>query len=133
MSSRTPIHVSIDDASLKTNTKETFFGILIDSELSFDRHVSSICSKASKNFHALGCIATFISFKKCRTLMKPFIEFQFNYCPLIWIFHSRVILIRSPLLTNYLQKTDNFLLTTGTLKVKLLIFTSFFTVFLQIS
>ena len=103
LSSKTPIDVSIGDALLKTSTKETFFGILIDSELSFNRHVSSICSKASKKLHALGCIATFMSFKKCRTLMKAFIEFQFNYCPLIWMFQSRVILIRPPLLTNYLQ------------------------------
>ena len=23
--------------------------------------------------------------------MKAFIEFQFNYCPLIWMFHSRTL------------------------------------------
>ena len=34
------------DASLTTSTKETLNGILIDSELSFDQHVSSIYSKA---------------------------------------------------------------------------------------
>ena len=26
---------------------------------------------------------------KVRVLMKAFIEFQFGYCPLIWMFHSR--------------------------------------------
>ena len=46
-------------------------------------HISSICSKPSKKLHALGRIATFISFKKCRTLMKAFIEFQFNYCGML--------------------------------------------------
>ena len=83
LSSKTPTDVSIGDASLKTSTKETLLGILIDSELSFDQHVSSICSKASKELHAPGRIATFMSFKKRRTLMKAFIESQFNYCPLI--------------------------------------------------
>ena len=89
MSSKTLTDVSIGDASLKTSTKETLLGILIDSELSFDQHISSICSKASKKLHALGRIATFMSFNKCRTLMKAFIECQFSYCPLIRMFPAR--------------------------------------------
>ena len=91
MSSKTPIDVSIGGASVKTSTKETFPGIAIHSELSFDQHISSICSKASKKLHALGRIATFMSFNTGRTLMKAFIESQFNYCPLIWMFHSRTM------------------------------------------
>ena len=64
---------------------------MIDSELSFDQHISSICSKANKKLHALGRIATFISFNKRRTLMKAFTESQFNYCPQIWMLHSRTM------------------------------------------
>ena len=90
LSSKTATDISIGDASLKTSTKETLLGILIDSELSFDQHVSSICSKASKKLHALGRIATFMSFKKRKTLVKAFTESQFNFCPLIWMFHSRI-------------------------------------------
>ena len=29
--------------------------------------------------------------EKRRIVMKTFIESQFNYCPLIWMFHSRTI------------------------------------------
>ena len=29
--------------------------------------------------------------EKLRTLMKTFIESQFNYCPLIWMLHSRTL------------------------------------------
>ena len=65
--------------------------ILIDSELSFDQHISFISSKASKKLHAPGRIATLMSLKKYRTLMKAFIESQFNYCPIIWMFHSRIM------------------------------------------
>ena len=90
-SSKTTTDVSIDDASIKNSTKETLLGILINSQLSFDQHISSIYSKASMKLHALGCIATFMSFNKRRTLMKAFIESQFNYCPLIWMFHSRTM------------------------------------------
>ena len=50
------------DASIETSTYETLLGILVDSELCFDQHVSSICSKAGKKLHPLGLIATFTSF-----------------------------------------------------------------------
>ena len=83
MSSKTPTDVSIDDASVKTSTKETLLGILIDLELSFDRHFSSISSNASRKLHALGRIASFMSFEQRRLLMKALIESQFNYCSLI--------------------------------------------------
>ena len=133
MSSKTPTDVSIGDASIKTSTKETLLGILIDSELSSDQHVSSICSKASKKLYALGCIANFMSFNKCRTLVKAFIESQFNYRPLIWMFHSRTMnkkinriheralrLVYSDHVSSFdelLKKTDHLLFTTGTSKV----------------
>ena len=91
MSFKTATDVSIGDASIKTSTKETLFGILIDSEISFDQYISSICSKASKKLNALGHIATFMFFNKHRTLMKAFIESQLSYCPLIWMFHSRTM------------------------------------------
>ena len=81
LSSKTPTDVYIDDASLKTSTKETLLGILNDTELSLDRHVFSICSKASKILYALELMAIFMSFKKGRPLMKAFIESQFSYCP----------------------------------------------------
>ena len=83
--------MSIGDASIKTSTKETLVGILIDSELSFEQHISSIYSKASQKLHALGRIATFTSFNKRRTLIKALIEPQFNYCPLIWMCYSRTM------------------------------------------
>ena len=147
--SKTPTDVSIGDASIKTSTKETLLGILIDSELSFDQHISSICSKASKKLHALGRIGTFRSFNKCRTLMKAFIESQFNYCLLIQMFHSRKMNSKiyrihertlRLLYSNYASSFDELLKKDRSLsihhrkiQVQLLKFTNFFTVFLQLS
>ena len=34
-------------------------------------------------------LSNFISIKHRRVLMKSFIESQFGYCPLIWLFHGR--------------------------------------------
>ena len=46
---------------------------------------------------------------------------------------GQLILIKSPLLTNYLKKIDHFLCTTGTFKVQLLQCRCLFKVFLQVS
>ena len=49
---KAPINVSTSDVPFTISTAETLFGIIIDSELSFDQYLSSICSKASKKLHA---------------------------------------------------------------------------------
>ena len=63
--------------------------ITLDNKLSFESHVSSICKKASQKLHALTRIANYMDLSKRRTLMKTFVISQFNYCPLVWMFHSR--------------------------------------------
>ena len=133
MSFKTPTVVSIGDASIKTSTKETLLEILINSELSFDQHICSICSTDSKKLHALGRIATFMSFNKRRTLLKSFIESQFNNCPLLWMFYLRTMnnkinciheralrLIYSDDVSSFdelLKKDRSFAITTGTFKI----------------
>ena len=66
-------------------------GITIDNELKFSKHVSNLCKKASQKLHALARISNFVCQDKLRILMKAFIESQFGYCPLIWMFHSRIL------------------------------------------
>ena len=64
---------------------------LSDSELNFENHASAICNKVSRKVIALGRIANYMPLEKRRIVMKTFIASQFNYCPLIWMFHSRTI------------------------------------------
>ena len=63
-------------------------GITFDNSLSFDDHVSSLCKKATQKLHALSRVSFYMSYKQRRILMKAFIQSQFGYCPLIWMFHS---------------------------------------------
>ena len=64
-------------------------GIIIDNELKFDIHINSLCKKANQKLHALARISNFMSLEKRKVIMKAFILSQFNYCPLIWMFHNR--------------------------------------------
>ena len=88
LSSKKPEIVSVDGISLAASYHEELLGVIIDSELKIENHITEICLKVSKK---LCRISSSMSLEKRRTLMKAFIESQFNYCPLIWMFHSRTL------------------------------------------
>ena len=64
-------------------------GVTIDSSLSFEKHITNLCKKASQKLNALARISGYMNIQKRRTIMKSFITSQFGYCPLSWMFHSR--------------------------------------------
>ena len=81
--------INITDNYISCSTSEKLLGITLDNNLLFDKHVSSLCKKAQLKLHALSRIARYITFNKRRLIMKAFIQSQFSYCPLVWMFHSR--------------------------------------------
>ena len=64
-------------------------GVKIDSKLNFKDHVSSILNKVDRKVTALIRLLRILKPNQKRVLMKSFIESQFNYCPLIWMFHGK--------------------------------------------
>ena len=68
-----------------------FLGITIDSHLKFDKHFSDLCDKVSKKVNASCRVTGHMSIEKRRIVLKTFVESQFNYCPLIWMLHSRTL------------------------------------------
>ena len=59
--------------------------------LNFHEHLNDIISKASCNFSALSRVLHFMSLSKKKKLVNAFFNSQSNYCPLNWMFHSRII------------------------------------------
>ena len=91
VSTKSPEVVSIDGIQITSSSAETLLGITIDSELNFENHLYAICNKVSRKTNALVEIANDMSLEKGRIAMKTFIESQFNYRSLIWMFNSRTI------------------------------------------
>ena len=85
----TYVTTKIGEFDVKNSRKEKLLGVKIDSKLSFENHISSLCEKASQKLHALARFVNCIDLAKRTSLMKAFIISQFNNCPLIWMFHSR--------------------------------------------
>ena len=83
--------LKVDGHNIKGNITVKLLGINIDNQLNFNDHASSIYKKASLKLHALARVSKFMSNEKLRVLMKAFIESQFGYCPLIWMYHSRIL------------------------------------------
>ena len=85
------LSVNIDNETILGSKDVKLLGITIDNKLDFGKHVAKLCSKVSLKLHALARISSFIHADKLRIIMKAFIESQFGYCPLIWMFHSRML------------------------------------------
>ena len=71
------------------NNDAKLLGVTIDRDLEFDKHVLKLRSKANQKLSALSRMANLLSFNKRRTLFKVFVESQFKYCPILWMFYSR--------------------------------------------
>ena len=76
---------------IKQSESVKLLGITIDSKLTFQQHVSKLCKKTSQKIHALGRVSKFMDTDKLKLLMRTFIESEFNYCPLVWMFHNRTL------------------------------------------
>ena len=48
--------------------------VTIDRELKFDKHVSKICSKASRKLTVLARMSKFVTFEKTKTIFKALVE-----------------------------------------------------------
>ena len=73
------------------NNCEKLFVIKVDSRLDFNEHLYGIIKKASRKINTLSRITPFMNISKRRILMKSFFNSQFNYCPVISMFHSRSV------------------------------------------
>ena len=76
--------IKIGNDVITSGNSVKLLGVTIDNKLNVNEHVDNIC-----NIQALARIAKYLSPDKLRIIMKTFIESQFNYCPLTWMFHSR--------------------------------------------
>ena len=54
-------------------------------------HLLFRIKKANQKFHALARVSKFMTQDKLKIVMKTFIMSQFNYCSLVWMFHSRTL------------------------------------------
>ena len=83
--------VTIGNENLSACPSIELLEITIDYKLKFSEHISKLCKKGKQKLHALARVSRYLSRDKLKLLMKAFISSQFNYCPIIWMFHNRTL------------------------------------------
>ena len=84
-------YIYLDNDLIESEETVKLLGVEIDEKLNFNEHIKTILKKGNQKLHALMRISTYLNEDKLKLIMKTFIESQFNYCPLIWMNHSRQI------------------------------------------
>ena len=83
--------IQIENSTIKCSKVKKLLGVHIDYKLKLDIHVETICKKAHRKLSALSRITNYMELPKRRILMNAFFKAQFNYCPIIWMFHSHCL------------------------------------------
>ena len=107
-------NISIGGEKIQNSKNGKLLGVTIDNKLSFTEHVHEVCDKASQKLNAVARLSSFMSLEKRRLIIKAFVNSQFGYCPLIWMFHDRTLknrinrIYEGALRIVYRDKTSNF-------------------------
>ena len=83
------VSLIVKDEITESSDTVKLLGITFDNKLDFTEHITKLCKKANQKLHAMARISKLITKEKLRIILKSFIESQFAYCPLVWMFCSR--------------------------------------------
>ena len=83
--------VKVGNEVIWESQSEKLLGMTVDKNLDFELHLKTLCKKVNQKVSALARIANILPFQKRHLIMKTFIESQFSYCPLVWMFCSRTM------------------------------------------
>ena len=86
-------HKSIreDEYDVTKSQFKKLLGVKFDTKLTFENHITDICSKVCWKIYALARVAPSMNLSKRRIPMNTFFNSRFNYCPMIWICHNCTI------------------------------------------
>ena len=89
---RQPMILNINQVKVNKSQKVDLLGLTIVNQLTFNDHSDMLCSDANYKFHALRRIRKYLTLEKAKLLCNAFINSQFNYAFVIWMFCRRKML-----------------------------------------
>ena len=84
------ISIDIGNFSLISSENANLLGITIDSALSFYAHIQDLCNKASQKTKTILRMRSYLNQDQADLIFNSFILSTFKYCPLIWMFCSKM-------------------------------------------
>ena len=83
------VNLRVSEYDIKNSECEKLLGVKVDNKLTFEKHITGICRKATRRIYAIARMAPYMDLSKRRMVMNAFFNSQSNYCPLIWMCHNR--------------------------------------------
>ena len=87
-----PFKLNVNGKIIPWSNEVKLLGITIDNQLKFKKHIEELCKKSSYKLHALRRIRGYLTVEKARILAYAFIDSQFNYALLIWMFAGKTLI-----------------------------------------
>ena len=87
-----PFNLNVNGKIIPSSNEVKLLGITIDNQLKFKKYIEELCKKSSYKLHALRRIRGYLTVEKARILAYAFIDSQFNYAPLIWMFAGKTLI-----------------------------------------
>ena len=78
--------LNINNIKIRESQNVELLGLKIDNRLTFIDHINMLCRRASYKLHTLGRIRKYLTLEKSKLLYNAFINNQFNYASIIWMF-----------------------------------------------
>ena len=80
------VKLIINSIVINESNAVELLGITIDNMLTFNEHINNLCRNASYKLYALRRIRKYLTQDQAKLLYNAFINSQFNYAPIIWMF-----------------------------------------------
>ena len=81
--------LNIGKNKIESSTEVTLLGVKIDKQLKFKSHIEELYRKAACKLYALCRIRMYLTVEKAKFLANAFINSQFTYAPLNWMFAGK--------------------------------------------
>ena len=85
------VKLIINSIVINESNAVELLGITIDNKLTFNEHINNLCRNASYKLYALRRIRKYLTQDQAKLLYNAFINSQFNYAPIIWMFHHKAL------------------------------------------
>ena len=80
------VSVTVGNECIEAEESVTLLSVTIDKELNLSDHVVNLLKKGNQKLRGLARISKYVSKDKLQMIKS-----QFNYCLLLWMFHSRTL------------------------------------------
>ena len=81
--------LKINANEIRNTSEMELLGLTMDHKLKFDAYIDKLCKTARFKLHALRRIRKLVTLEQAKLLANSFVNTQFGYAPLIWMFTSK--------------------------------------------